>query len=303
MKDTVILIKDDVGSAASAESIVYKICVPLVAAAKDINLKQIIVVANRDTDDIEYQQYMYTLLADSSDVTFTVILLPKNTNKLTFAGLHNRAVEVMTKIESHPTNMHIISGALAINPDKTEAGTFATLIGRCINEIHDLLHILKRPVWFSTASDAANYAFNHYYTVADILNIDGKLPKINLPPCVMWSGNSNLDWIYMPAYTPNLNIDITLDMAYDYDFLSIKSLIAKSTSTPGYFVNLFPTIPAEVGTFYRLPAFDRDNQKYDFTEDKYKKNIDAFTENTHSPTANAKTVNDVVEYMRNVLGK
>lgn len=302
MNNTVIVIKDDYATSASAESILKNICTPLIAASADINLTRIVIAVNSNIEDSAYITFKYTIL-DKLDLMFTVITLPEKSAAYSFAKFHNYAVELTKEPEFKNVNLHIVSGSLIINNNVSDATSGnKTLIGSFITDLLELTTLLKRPVWFSTASDGANYAFGHYFTIADIINIDGKVKHIIAPKCIMWSGNSNLDWIYINT-TVEQPVDLKFNTEYDYDFLSIKSMIAKSTITPGYFVNLFPTIPAEVGAFFRANEFNRDNIPYNFTDDQYKSNIELYSKNLKdiAQTSGNKTVNDVVAYMQSVL--
>lgn len=297
MNDTIIIIKDDVASNESATSIINNICKPLVSATDDINLKLIVVAINDNIEDSLYSEYASSL---PNKIVFKTITTQ---SKLDFVDFHNYVVEHIAITGYNKVNLHIISGALSINDTSSEVKQGCkTLVGSFINDLLDMTILLKRPVWFSTASDAANFSFNHYFTIADILNIDGKIKHFKAPECMMWSGNSNLDWIYVNT-TMTCPISLRFETCYDYDFLAIKDMIAKSTTTPGYFVNLFPTIPREVGTFFRVPAFNRDNQQYDLTNDKYQKNLTLFNNNNNLASAQPKTVNDIISYMQAVLPK
>lgn len=297
MNDTIIIIKDDVANNESATSIINNICKPLVSATDDINLKLIVVAINDNIEDSLYSEYASSL---PNKIVFKTITTQ---SKLDFVSFHNYVVEHIAITGYNKVNLHIVSGALLINTHDAEikAGC-KTQVGSFISDLLELMTLLKRPIWFSTASDMANYAYNHYFTSADILNIDGKIKHFKAPECMMWSGNSNLDWIYVNT-TMTCPISLRFETCYDYDFLAIKDMIAKSTTTPGYFVNLFPTIPREVGTFFRVPAFNRDNQQYDLTNDKYQKNLTLFNNNNNLASAQPKTVNDIISYMQTVLPK
>lgn len=299
MNDTIIYIKDDVATYESAKSIIKHICMPLIDAMTDINLKQIVIAINDTVEDSAYVEYFATGRIPTN-VTIKTIM-PKS--KLDFANFHNFVAEAIAQCEYKDINLHIVSGALLINTHDVEikAGC-KTQVGSFISDLLELMTLLKRPIWFSTASDMANYAYSHYFTSADILNIDGKIKHFKAPECMMWSGNSNLDWIYVNNIM-TCPISLRFETCYDYDFLAIKDMIAKSTTTPGYFVNLFPTIPREVGTFFRVPAFNRDNQQYDLTNDKYQKNLTLFNNNNNLASAQPKTVNDIISYMQAVLPK
>lgn len=307
MNDTIVYIKDDFATYESAKSIIKHICMPLIDAMTDINLKQIVIAINDTVEDGAYVEYFATG-GIPTNVTINTIM-PKS--KLDFANFHNFVAEAIAQCEYKDINLHIVSGALLINTHDVEikAGC-KTQVGSFISDLLELMTLLKRPIWFSTASDMANYAYNHYYTSADIINVDGKVKHFTAPQCIMWSGNSNLDWIYVntaiPVYVNTaipVKPPITFETCYEYDFLAIKDLIAKYTVVPGYYVNLFPTIPREVGTFFRVPMFNRDNIQYDFTGDKYKNNIDLFSKNNANESCQPKTVNDVIAYMQKVLPK
>lgn len=296
ISNTTVIIKDDVSTADSAQSIVNEICTPLIAAASDIKLTKIIIAVNAPAS--EEACYTYAdFKQQHSDIDIVIADYDKTG---TFAEFHNFAVSL---IDTHAItdDVHIISGALAITNGKPALSTTAvTRVGEFIIDLTELMVLLKRDVWFSTASDAANIAFNRYFTALDVLNIDGQVKHIDFPACMMWSGNSNLDWIYINANAKDNTIDLTLDTSYDYDFLSIKDCIARSTHVDGYYVNLFPTIPTEVGAFARIPRFDSDNQQYEFG-DKYTNNMKAFADKNNAPTMVPQQVNVALAYMKKIF--
>lgn len=296
---TVIVVKDDFGTAASAESITHNILKQLKAAKNDINLKKIVVAINDTVEDSLYSENL-TL----EGIEFTTVTVKQ---KLTFAEFHNFVVDHIDNNIDKNVNLHIVSGSLMLfENDDAESikSECKTMIGSFVNDLLDMTKLLKRPVWFGTASDGANYSFNHYFTVADILNIDGKVKHFIAPECIMWAGNSNLDWIYTDLTKFDANL-LKFDQIYDYDFLEIKNLIAKFASLlPGFYINLFPTIPREVGAYFRIPEFNRDNQQYDLKSEKYKQNIDLYLNNTKDiAAAQPKTINDAMIYMQKVLPK
>jgi len=176
-----------------------------------------------------------------------------------------------------------------------------TRIGEMIESVLEMMRLTKHPVWFSTASDKANFKFNHYFTQMDIINI-GPDKIEGYPDCMMYSGNSNLDWIIVDVENlPEKTVDLSMNGDYDFDFFSIKQLIDKfAAKWPGYFIGQFPTVPYEVGAFYREPAFDRDNQKYDMS--KYKDNLQryqkaAFDMGIKRPNQ----IVDAMKYIRSVI--
>lgn len=295
-RPTIICIKDDEATNESAQSIINNICRPFVAARADINLTQLVILINNVTELTDYGDYS----AELKDTNVTLVTRTTD-DKLTFAEFHNFTVDVSNDFcTDEKPHLHILSGALKIStkPDDVKAG-FDTLVGNFISDLFDMLTLLKRPVWFNTASDAANYAYGHYFTTADIINVDGKVTHFEAPKCFMWAGNSNLDWIYVNTAMPT-TVDLHFTN-YTYDFLAVKELIVKSTKTDGYYANMFPTVPLEVGSHYRLPAFDRDRQQFDFASPVYEKELNQFKSATDELVNKPTTINTVTEYMKSVL--
>ena len=306
------IIKDFFATPESAAHIRTNIASPLFTACSknDIKITTIVILVNTTKEvDEGYTEFQTKIKKDFPDMKFNIDKAFPGNNEdraLTVAEFHNTAVSLIKTLEI-TADVHLLSGSLSLNaythPEEADEDDVLsrqeckTYIGTFLKELTGALTILKRPMWFSTASDAANYAFGKYFTSVDILNVDEKTKIEGFPDCVMWSGNSNLDWIYIDVDIIKPEF-IKFNPDYDYDFLSIKDCIARSTIIPGYFVNLFPTVPHEVGAFNRVADFDLDRQKYNMDEELYRKNLSDFNRNTKSETNVVRQVTDVFEYMR-----
>ena len=196
-----------------------------------------------------------------------------------------------------------MDGTLDLTDAPSEFKKQETRIGEMIVDVLDMMDLLEHPVWFNTASDKGNIKFGHYFTNIDFINIDESCKLDVMPECIMFSGNSNLDWIIINAneWKKRKLPSLTMNNEYDYDFLSIKQLIAKfANNEHGYFESMFPTVPTEVGAYFRNQEFDRDLQKYDMK--KYKENLERYRKNV-SEYKNVKSTNIqmVSVFMKDIL--
>jgi hypothetical protein len=301
MMKHVFEIKDFVATAESAKRIMMNQINVILKAKDDLDITAIRVFVN-DTDAKFYDKKY-----EEQNVSFVPTLFKgkkKSSTKQTFAAFHNSVINnIAQDISSDDTIVHIQDGTLDLTDLPSERGICKTRLGEMILDVVYLMKILDHPVWFNTASDKGNMKFGHYYTLIDLLNIDDTCLFETIPNCIMYAGNSNLDWIIVDGkeYLEKKMPTLMMNGNYDYDFLSIKQLIAKFANYEnGYFDNMFPTIPMEVGSYFRNPEFDRDLQQYDMS--KYKANLENYRENLkeYKQLKNA-TLNDAVKFVRNKL--
>ena len=295
-------IKDFVANAESAKRIMTSQIDVILKAKEDIDVSEIKVFVNDyDTKFYDIQKY------EGQNVKFIYTLTKgkkKASAKQSFAAFHNSVVNgVAQNISAPDTIVHIQDGTLDLTDIPSERGICKTRLGEMILEVVYLMNLLDHPVWFNTASDKGNMKFGQYYTMIDLLNVDETCQFETVPNCIMYAGNSNLDWIMINGkdYVANKMPSLMMNGTYEYDFLSIKELIAKFANYGnGYFENMFPTIPMEVGSYFRNRAFDRDLIQYNMT--KYKENLDKFNNNLKE-YKNLKTayIGDVIKFVREKL--
>lgn len=299
MKKHVFEIKDQVASNESAKHILDNIVKPILNSQQDIEVSKIDVYVNAKAISDVYKNF------DGSngkvDIVPTIGPKQKIENR-TFAKFHNIVVDKFPQYLKDKDNIiHLIDCGLHLNDIPAEGKDHKTRIGEMIDSILEMMLLIKHPVWFSTASDKANFKFGHYFTQMDIINI-GPEKIIGYPDCIMYSGNSNLDWIIVDV--ENLSektLDLSMNGDYDFDFFSVKQLIDKFASKwPGYFIGQFPTVPYEVGAFYREPEFDRDCQKYDMS--KYKDNLKKYQKAAFDMGIRKQhQIIDAMKYIRSVI--
>jgi hypothetical protein len=301
MMKHVFEIKDFVATAESAKRIMMNQINVILKAKDDLNITAIRVFVN-DTDAKFYDKKY-----EEQNVSFVPTLFKgkkKSSTKQTFAAFHNSVINnIAQDISSDDTIVHIQDGTLDLTDLPSERGICKTRLGEMVQDVVYLMKLLDHPVWFNTASDKGNMKFGHYYTLIDLLNIDDTCLFETIPNCIMYAGNSNLDWIIVNGkeYLEKKMPTLMMNGSYDYDFLSIKHLIAKFANYEnGYFDNMFPTIPMEVGSYFRNPEFDRDLQQYDMS--KYKANLENYRENLkeYKQLKNT-TLNDAVKFVRDKL--
>ena len=297
----VFVIKDFVATKESAEHIMKNQIDVILSANTDINISAIKVFINGFTPEF-YKNYETQI-----PVSFIPTLVSgkkKSTNKQTFAAFHNSVINgIAGDLQLKNTLIHIQDGTLDITNLPSERGNCQTRLGEFVNDLLEVMKLLDYPVWFNTASDKGNHKYGHYYTNVDFINFDETCIFDTIPICFMYSGNSNLDWIainceeYKNRKMPNL----MMNGSYDYDFLSIKHLIAKFADYGhGYFDNMFVTTPTEVGAYFRNREFDKDFQPYDMT--KYKENMDNYRNNMEEyKNLRVFNIHDVVSYVRNTI--
>ena len=299
MKKHVFEIKDQVASNESAKHILENIVKPILNSQQDIEVSKIDVYVNAKTISDVYKNF------DGSngkvDIVPTIGPKQKIENR-TFAKFHNIVVDKFPQYLKDKDNViHLIDCGLRLNDIPAEGKNQKTRIGEMIESVIEMMRLIKHPVWFSTASDKANYKFGHYFTQMDIINIGPE--KINgYPDCIMYSGNSNLDWIIVDVENlPEKTLDLSMNGDYDFDFFSVKQLIDKFASKwPGYFIGQFPTVPYEVGAFYRESEFDRDNQKYDMS--KYQDNLKKYQKAAYDMgIRRPNQISDAMKYIRSVI--
>lgn len=297
----VFVIKDFLATEDSAKHIMKNQIDVILKASSDISITEVKVFVNNNNTD-NYPEY-----AGSIPVVYipTLVSGKKKTNtKQTFAAFHNSVINgIAGNLQAKNTLIHIQDGTLDLTDTPSDRGILKTRLGEMVNDVLYMMKLLDHPVWFNTASDKGNMKYGHYFTMIDFLNIDNNCLLDTLPDCIMYSGNSNLDWIMIDAeaYKEKKMPTLVMNGSYDYDFLYIKHLIAKFANYEhGYFDNMFPTVPTEVGSYFRNPNFDRDLQHYDMS--KYKENMENYRKNLME-FKNLKqiTINDVVLYVRSVL--
>ena len=298
MKKHIFAIKDQVASKESAKHILDHIVTPIMKSIGDIEVEKIDVFVNAKEVNEAYNSY-----EQSSKISFLPTIGPKQQfDKRIFAKFHNVVIEKISKYLKDKDNVvHIIDCGLHLNDIPAEGKKQKTRIGEMVQSILEMMRLIKHPVWFSTASDKANFKFGHYFTQMDIINI-GPDKIEGYPDCIMYSGNSNLDWIIVDVENlPEKTLDLSMNGDYDFDFFSVKQLIDKFASKwPGYFIGQFPTIPYEVGAFYREAEFDRDNQKYDMS--KYKDNLNKYQKAAFDlGIRHPNQIVDAMKYMRSVI--
>lgn len=299
MKKHVFEIKDQVASEESAKHILENIVKPILNSQQDIEVSKVDVYVNSKSICETYKNF--DKANGKVDIIATIGPKQKIENR-TFAKFHNIVVDKFPQYLKDKDNViHLIDCGLHLNDLGAEGKNHKTRLGEMIESVLEMMKLLKHPVWFSTASDKANFKFSHYFTQMDIINV-GQDRIEGYPDCVMYSGNSNLDWIIVDVENlPDKSVDLSMNGDYDFDFFSVKQLIDKFASKwPGYFIGQFPTVPYEVGAFYREPEFDRDNQKYDMS--KYKDNLKKYQKaaldmGIHHPHQ----IVDAMKYVRSVV--
>ena len=298
MKKHVFAIKDQVASKESAKHILSDIVKPILNSQQDIVVSKIDVYVNSKTISDEYK-----IVEDNEKVNVIATIGPKQKieNRI-FSKFHNIVVDKISQdLKDKDNIVHIIDCGLHLNDIPAEGKKHKTRIGEMIDSVLEMMQLTKHPVWFSTASDKANFKFGHYFTQMDIINI-GPDRIEGYPDCIMYSGNSNLDWIMIDVENlPEKAIDLAMNGDYDFDFFSVKQLIDKFASKwPGYFVGQFPTVPYEVGAFYREAEFDRDGQKYDMS--KYKDNLKRYQKTAvDMGIRKPHQIVDAMKYIRSVI--
>ena len=275
-----IIIKDFYGSEQSSDFIQNNTLVVLEQIRNDVDLDKIYICVNSDVSH-------YT--CDNVIIT---------DEKLNYANFHNFCLDIISDKKLDSQDIHLVSGSLLLNPNQIEGYGEKNYIGTFINQLKNLMNLLDRKFWFSTASDHSNYAFGKYYTALDILNINEQKIK-EFPECFMFARNSNLDWIYIKA-NQNIN-NFRFNSDYDYDFLSIKECIMKSTVNDGYFSNFFITIPHEVGAFSRVYEFDIDNLIPKLNQERHHYNLDKYNNNIKNLEQREINIPDVLDYIKRIL--
>lgn len=298
----VFAIKDQNATAESAKRILENQVDVLLKASEDIDIETILVYVN-DTNTDNYN------VAYSNDIPVKFIPTlnagkKKKVEKQSFASFHNFVANgVQQYLANGDWMVHIQDGTVDLTDYPSERGTQKTRVGEMIMDVNYMMDLLNHPVWFNTASDKGNIKFGHYYTMIDLLNIDDSCLLNSVPNCIMYSGNSNLDWIMIDAkkYREMKMPSLMMNNVYDYDFLSIKELIAKFANLGnGYFDNMFPTVPTEVGVYFRNEEFDRDLKQYNM--EKYKDNLDVYKKNIcEFKNLKATSIHDVISYVRETL--
>lgn len=297
----VFAIKDFNSTAESAKRIIEKQVSVILKAKEDLDIDGINVFIN-DSIVRFYDETKFP------DVKFIPSLQSSKKNKIpqkqTFAAFHNSVVNGIAKaLSANETIVHIQDGTLDLTDIPSERGILKTRLGEMIEDVVYLMDLLDHPVWFNTASDKGNMKFGHYYTLIDILNIDNNCMFESVPNCFMFAGNSNLDWIIVNSakYREIKMPSLMMNSIYEYDFLSIKELISKFANFGnGYYENMFPTIPTEIGSYFRNEKFDKDFYQYDMT--KYKENFENFKKNLEEyKNPRIANVNTAVSFVRNTI--
>lgn len=296
-------IKDFVANAESAKRIMTAQIDVILKAKDDLEITGVNVFINDNDSKFYDKKYDEEL-----NIKFIPTLPKGKKNKIaskqSFSSFHNSVVNGIAKDLSAPdTIVHIQDGTLDLTDIPSERGICKTRLGEMIKDLVYLMDLLDHPVWFNTASDKGNMKFGHYYTMLDLLNLDPNCLFETVPNCFMYAGNTNLDWIVIngPEYRKKKMPTLMMNNTYDYDFLSIKELVCKFANYGhGYFDNMFPTVPMEVGSYFRNEKFDRDFNQYDMSKyqenlGNYKKNIEAYK---NFKSAN---INDVIKFVRETV--
>ena len=292
-------IKDLVATKESAKHICESQIDVLLKVAVDIDIAGINVFIN-DIDASNYEKDY-----SGSPVKFipTLHKHKKNTEveKQSFAAFHNFVVNASTPhLNADDVIVHIMDGTLDLIDTESEFKKKSTRVGEMICDIYDMMNLLDHPVWFNTASDKGNIKFGHYFTMIDFINIDETFKIDIFPECIMYSGNSNLDWIIIDAakYKKAKMPSLIMNSNYLYDFLSIKQLIAKFVDfDTGYYDSMFPTVPTEVGAYFRNTEFDKDLQRYDMS--KYQENLKQYQLNLKEyKKLKQVNISNVVDFVR-----
>lgn len=293
-------IKDLIATKESAEHIMNNQIDVLLKTIDDIDIAGINVFVN----DIDTQYYTKDYSKYPVKFIPTLYKGKKKAEKHSFAALHNFVVNTISScMNSTDLIIHIQDGTIDLTDHDAEFNKYKTRVGEMINDVVYMMRLLNHPVWFNTATDKGNMKFGHYYTNIDLINIDDTNRLESFPECIMYSGNSNLDWImidienYKKMKMPNL----MMNGEYDYDFLSIKQLIAKFVNFElGYFDTMFPTIPTEVGAYQRNANFDKDLTNYDMS--KYNENVKRYQENLKAyKNLKSASLNDVILFVKNAV--
>ena len=301
-------IKDFIATKESAERIMSSQIDVILTASDDLNIGGVNVFVN--STDTKFYDKKYD---DKYNVKFISTLNSgkksgkkggKQMAKQTFAAFHNSVINsIATDLASNDTIVHIQDGTLDLTNLPSERGIYKTRLGEMVVDVVYLMKLLDHPVWFNTASDKGNIKFGHYYTLVDFLNIDETHQFESIPNCIMYSGNSNLDWIMIDTdeYRNKKMPTLMMNGTYFYDFLSVKQLIAKFANYGnGYFDNMFPTVPMEVGSYFRNKNFDKDFQQYDMS--KYSENLENYKKNLQEyKNLKPTNINDVVVFLREKL--
>ena len=192
MKKHVFEIKDQVASNESAKHVIEDIVKPLLNSQQDIEVSKIDIFVNSKTLSNVYVENAE--ISDKVSFILTIGTKQKIENR-TYAKFHNVVVDKISQyLKDKEIVVHIIDCGLHLNDMPAEGKKQKTRIGEMIESVLEMMRLTKHPVWFSTASDKANFKFNHYFTQMDIINI-GPDKIEGYPDCMMYSGNSNLDWI------------------------------------------------------------------------------------------------------------
>ncbi len=294
-------IKDFIANEESAKHIIESQVNVILNASKDLDIVGINIFINDTNADF------YKDVVKQNELIKLIPTLKarkkKKEEKQSFAAFHNFIVNsIASKLNTKDLLIHIMDGTLDLFNSKSEFGKQTTRLGEMIVDVYSMMNLLNHPVWFNTASDKGNLKFGHYYTMIDFINIDESCLLDTFPECIMYSANSNLDWIIIDAekYRDSKLPTLMMNTKYDYDFLSIKHLISKFVDfSRGYYDTMFPTVPTEVGAYDRNRMFDKDFIDYDMS--KYNENIQKFKENLKEYDLKPCSINDVIMYVRETV--
>ena len=150
--------------------------------------------------------------------------------------------------------LHIVEDLVELNAD----------LKQFVESIEKMMDALDYDVWFNTICDPCNYVYSKFNPRVSIELDREDVKPLGLSSKLMFTSHSNTSWI---CYNFSKVPDDLLKFNESFDipmFMIIEYLARRRNTRVGgqpYFMNMYATIPEEVGVFKMASSFDSDEIK------------------------------------------
>ena len=167
-----------------------------------------------------------------------------------------------------------------------------------LEKIEEMMSKLNQKSWLNTTCDGCNFIYAKYNPRL-ILNVDEEDVKDVYNGQLAWCSNANTAWMcynYDIADYDDVKFDETFDfpMFYIIKFLAMRRNMKKNGEL--YYMNLYPSIPAEMKTFRTIESPQKSKYYVDFTQEMVQKEDQKFREmniDTHPDSDFGKLIEDI----------
>lgn len=143
--------------------------------------------------------------------------------------------------------VHVIEDSVDFTSDIDKQNSFNTAI-------ESMLTTFKINVWFNTVTDPCNYVFEKY-NPRFVVKMDDQKYCSKFKNDIVWTSHSNTAYIIYNM--DNITFEeMRFDEKFNIPMFYILEFLARKRNNGNGFMNMYPTIPEEVGVFKKCNSYE-----------------------------------------------